>query len=449
MSATDLLSAEATMNRYASIVLILSCMLATVAQARPPVQVKSAVDRLENTGSLGEYMVLPYAFAAESTDTVLGVGGMRKGFYQDQMLVGGIAFAGEESWGAFAGVWDYNTPWSDRLFVSVTGMLGYYPQHRAYTWPRELDLPPDVIRPGANDSSEDLFLESSGDSNWWEMRFDYVLPTGKGRDSAIAHYELEGGLLVSEGSGGPQWNPLEHGVTVATLRQYNRYQSFEYERAGDLDGTIHAFELGLLHDNTDFPINPSQGSWQYMALHHDPAWLDSEDQWTFVEAEAAKYVPLGEDRFARQRVLALNAWTGYSPSWRETTNDIGGVRIEDAPPYLEGASLGGFYRMRGYRDARFHDKASIYASAELRYTLRYNPVKDVDWLRFLRLDWFQLVGFVEGGRVAPDYDSELLEDWHSDVGLGLRAMTGGIVVRFDVGWSDEGSNAWVMVGHPF
>jgi hypothetical protein len=95
-------------------------------------------------------------------------------------------------------------------------------------------------------------------------------------------------------------------------------------------------------------------------------------------------------------------------------------------------------------------KAVIYATAEYRYTLRHNPIKNVQWLRFLNLDWFQLVGFVEGGRVAPEYKADLLfEDWKSDAGFSIRALTGGIVVRFDVGFSEEGSNMWVMVGHPF
>jgi hypothetical protein len=106
--------------------------------------------------------------------------------------------------------------------------------------------------------------------------------------------------------------------------------------------------------------------------------------------------------------------------------------------------------MRGYRDSRFHDKAAAYATAEYRYTLDYNPIRNVNWLRFLHLDWFQVVGFVEAGRVAPEYKADILfKDMKSDVGIGLRALTGGVVVRADLAVSDEGTNFWVMVGHPF
>ena len=71
-------------------------------------------------------------------------------------------------------------------------------------------------------------------------------------------------------------------------------------------------------------------------------------------------------------------------------------------------------------------------------------------LRWLKLDWFQLVPFVEGGRVAGEYDiSELFSDWKFDAGLGIRALTAGAVVRLDMAVSDEGGAAWVMFAQPF
>jgi hypothetical protein len=431
--------------------LLLGLCLALPGQsvARPTTQVKSVVDRVENPGRIGETLILPFAISTESTELVFGAGGMRKGFYQDQMLVGGAAFGGEDSYGVFAGVWDYRLPFLRRAFVSTMGMIGYYPNHRAYSAPRDIFVPPDIERPGSNDSDENLFLESEGESNWWEIKLDYVFPLGAASERGMVNYQLERGLLISEPSGGETWNPLESGVTLTTLRQYNRYQSYETD-VRSFDGTVHPFELGLLYDNTDFPINPSRGSSQYIAIHHDPAWLDAEDKWTFLEAEASKYFSFGSDRWASQRILALNGWTAYSPSWKIDKNEQGGSRVQDGPPFMEGATLGGFYRMRGYRDARFHDKASVYATAEYRYTLKNNPIRNVSWLRFLKLDWLQLVGFVEGGRVAPDYKADVLfEDWKSDVGLSLRALTAGIVIRVDVAYSDEGTNTWLMVGHPF
>ncbi len=83
-------------------------------------------------------------------------------------------------------------------------------------------------------------------------------------------------------------------------------------------------------------------------------------------------------------------------------------------------------------------------------TLKYNPVADVSWLRWLKLDWFQLVPFVEVGRVAGDYElSELISDMKVDAGLGIRSMMAGGVIRFDMAVSEEGGTAWVMFNQPF
>ena len=54
------------------------------------------------------------------------------------------------------------------------------------------------------------------------------------------------------------------------------------------------------------------------------------------------------------------------------------------------------YRLRSFRKNRFHDKAAIYATAEYRMTLDYNPIANVSWLKFLHLDWLQTVFYVEG-----------------------------------------------------
>ena len=121
------------------VIWVISCIVvlqSLQAFAKPPTQVKSVVNRSENPDRIGETLVLPFAFSAESTDLVFGVGGMRKGFYQDQMLIGGAAYAGEESYGAFGGVWDYRFPWSRRLFLSATGMIGFCARRAVRTKPR-------------------------------------------------------------------------------------------------------------------------------------------------------------------------------------------------------------------------------------------------------------------------------------------------------------------------
>lgn len=159
---------------------------------------------------------------------------------------------------------------------------------------------------------------------------------------------------------------------------------------------------------------------------------------------------LGSSDWSRQHVLALNFWTGYSPSWEGDIDESGNIDISHRPPHFDGANLGGFYRLRGYENHRFNDRGVIYATAEYRYTLQWNPFEGVSWLNFLQTDWFQLVGFMEGGRVVNDYEfSELFSDWKGDVGIGIRTMMAGGIIRLDIAASEEGVNGWVMVGHPF
>lgn len=187
-------------------------------------------------------------------------------------------------------------------------------------------------------------------------------------------------------------------------------------------GAVYALELGLLYDNTDFPVNPSQGSSQYIAFSYNPQWLESKEPWSFVEMEASKYFSLGANSFAKQNIIAVNAWFGYSPSWQISQDDAGNNLVTNNPPFLEGASLGGMYRLRGFRQNRFHDKAAIYATAEYRMTLDYNPIANVRWLKFLHFDWLQTVFYVEGGRVSPTLHRDtLFSDWKTDVGVSLRA----------------------------
>lgn len=431
------------------LITVLSVLISGSVFSAPAANVKTSVNRAESANRVKESLVLPYLFSTESMGLNLGVGGMLSGYYQDQMTIGGTVLGGEVSKAAGGGVWNYRLPSTERFYLSAYGMFGYYPKQRAYAGGTEDFIPASTPLPGSNDSYNTQYLEADGSSNWFDIKLEYALPMGATAEQGQVEYQLKNGLLVSEPSGGKAWNPLEYGATVLVLRQFNRYQSFEFEE-GEADGTIHAVELGLLYDNTDFSVNPSQGSRQYFSISHDAAWLDSDNEWTFMNLDMSKFFSLGESKYAHQRVLALNFWTGYSPSWDIEYDDFGGQKVVNNAPYNEGATLGGFYRMRGYDQNRFHDKAAIYGSAEYRYTLKYNPIEDVNWLKFLKIDWFQLVGFVEAGRVGAEYTaSELLKDLKYDAGFSLRFLAAGLVVRTDIAVSEEGSNTWVMVDHPF
>ncbi len=432
----------------ALIYLLIFCLVfPNFCQARPEASVKFSTIREENPQPGKESLILPYAFQSVSMGTTGGIGGMAKGYGQKQLLVGATVFGSVDGAnGIIAGLWDYKIPWLDRLYFSVIGSTGYYPRQRAYT---EINRTGNENDAGGNDSDESDYIEEAGDDNWFEYKFEYVLPIGSIRNKSVAEYHLKDGLLTSGATGGDFWNPLKTGVTVLLLKQSNHYQNYSTPE-GELEGTIHPLQFGILYNNTDFPANPSKGSSQFFGITHDFGWLKSKEKWTFIEFEASKYFDLGQSKYARQRVLALNFWTGDSPTWDKTTGPDGESLISNHPPFLEGARLGGFYRMRAYPNNRFNDRSVIYSTAEYRYTLKWNPITDISWLDFLQIDWFQVVGFVEGGRVANEYRLEkLFSNLKVDAGIGLRAMTGTGIIRFDISVCDESTTGLVMFSHPF
>jgi hypothetical protein len=433
--------------KFFSLITLSSLLMVPSLSARPNTSIKSTVTRVENQeNGTKNKLILPYAFSTESMGFTMGVGGGTKGYGQEQVILGATAFySADEAVGLFLGMWDYRPSFAKRFFLGAQGMVGHYPTQRAYT---RLAFDPDSIRPGSNDSDEEQFAEDSGYDNWTDFKLEFVLPIGSARIDAMQQFTLKGGLLQSAPVGGEVWNPLQNGVTTLLLRQYNRYRSFEFP-GGDIDATVHPVQAGISYFNTDFPSNPSTGSSQYFAVTHDFGWLESPDDWTFVEFEASKYFSLGDSDWAKQRIIALNMWTGNNSSWEETTNADGKITVQHRAPFYEGATLGGFYRMRAYPVDRFNDKSAIYTTAEYRYTLDWNPLGNVSWLKFLHSDWLQLVAFGEGGRVANDYNSDLLKDWKFDGGVSIRCMFSSAVVRLDMAVSDETSSTWVMFGHPF
>lgn len=443
------------MNKRSIIVIavatIICCLLVTSGlQARPDASAKFSVIREENPNMAKETLILPYAFPSDTMGATFGVGGLAKGYHQDQLLFGGTVFGSvDDAVGIIGGMWDYRLPWTERFFFTAFGALSHFPRQRAYAEvPRRTS---DSIPPpsGSNNSDEDNYIEDEGDDNWLDLKLEYVLPIGSMKQSGMAEYHLQNGLLKSGATGGQSWNPLESGISVLLLGQKSRYQNYETDTF-TYSGDMFPFQIGYYYNNTDFVTNPSIGSSQYIAYQKDFTDESNGGSWDFLEFEASKYFNLNTSRFSRQEVLALNFWTGNSFSYDVVTAPNGESIVEHKPPFLTGANLGGFYRMRGFPNNRFNDRSVIYTAAEYRYTLKWNPFANINWLRWLKTDWFQIVPFVEGGRVAGEYEfSELFSDWKFDAGIGIRAMMAGTVVRLDMAASEEGGAFWVMFSQPF
>ncbi len=241
--------------------------------ARPNTSIKASLSREENVDNGARYkLILPYAFSTESMGFTMGVGEGTKDYSQEQLLLGATAFGSVDGVAAlFLGMWDFSPSFARRFFFSAQGMVGYYPKNRTYT---SVGFRQDTIRAGSNDSVMDDYVEDSGYDNWSDFKIEYVIPWGSVTTDPRQYYRLKGGLLQSAPVGGDTWNPMQHGVTMILLRQYNRLRSFELDD-GDKDATVHPVQVAISYNNTDFPLNPETGSSQYLGVTHDFGWLES------------------------------------------------------------------------------------------------------------------------------------------------------------------------------
>ncbi len=404
-----------------------------------------------------DWIILPYAFTADSTGFAGGIGVIKQGLFQPQTTLVASVFYGatqditingqpEEAnfSGGFISFTDYKLPYTNRFFFSLMGLKSYFPKNSYH-----ID--------GSNDSNKDDVFNTSGNSNFFYTTFRYVLPMGEGLDNPEGLYRLRDGFAMGrEGYGGG--TPFVTGRTSIGIKTFFQSDnSDETSRWEDSDWWKNATDVPtwdtnglrffITHDNTDFDLNPSRGYHFQVQYSKDFAWGNSLQDWDFLEFKYNQYFTLPTFSFTQQNVLALSIWTGYSYSWDNDKEIAHGFNAH-RPPIWEGARLGGFNRMRGYDNNRFSDKAVFYATAEYRAVLNWNPLKKNDYIP-VAVDWFQVVGFVEVGRVHDQYNFDLLSDMKYDVGISLRAMAAQLPVRLDIAYSDEGTNMWVMIQHPF
>ncbi|MGD8469780.1 MAG: BamA/TamA family outer membrane protein [Desulfobacterales bacterium] len=387
---------------------------------------------------------VPYAFYNKSFGFAGAYAYAVTGWPQKQSAMIATAIAGSQgSAMGFMMAKDLRIPYTRRLFMDAVAQAGYFQDNEIY-----VDGNPDFPdeRAGSNDSDEDDYVKSDGLDNFFRLRFKYLLPMGHGKDEIISTQVVDRGLLVDGANGGESWNPFVSGRTYIEMKPFYRKQEVDSDEVRE-DVKTNGLEVSLFRDNRDFKMNPSRGSALRLKFNRDFGWLNSSESWTVVDGEFDKYFSLGKSDWFRQRVLAFDFWTAYSPTWNEKSDG----NIENGAPSFAGATLGGLWRMRGYPSQRFSDKAAIYYAAELRLIPEWNPFENWSWIqKYLGVQWLQFVPFVEVGRVAPDWGFERLhEDMKWDAGLGVRFWAKGLVARIDSAVSDEGFGIQMMVSQPF
>jgi len=401
-----------------------------------------------------DIVYIPYVFSTDSTGFSGGVGVIKQGFLQPQTTAIATLFYGAEQdiitnnqsdtanfSGGFAAIFDYLIPGTDRLLFSALGMKAYFPKARYYIYDH------------SNDSNEESYTESSGDADFMYATLRYVLPMGDGLDNPEGHYILKNGFAVNrEGyGGGKPFVTGRTGVGISAFYEHNTFDNWlpdsPRSTGGIKDWNTNGLRFFVDHDNTDYDLNPSRGYQFKLQYSKDFGWGDSEQTWDFLEFKYNHYIDMPTFSFTQQNVLAMSFWTGNSFSWEKENEYLPGIASHRPPPW-DGGRLGGMFRMRGYNTDRFSDKAVIYGTAEYRAILDWNPFRKNEYIP-VAVDWLQVVGFVEAGRVNDTYNFDLLSDMKFDAGISLRAMAAQVPVRVDLAYGDEGANFWVMVFQPF
>jgi hypothetical protein len=428
----------------------LLCLLvvAVALMASGPARAAEKIIKYEPTQELQEnkpLLVLPFPYYNESIGAGAGVAAISQGYLQKQMLTIASAMVSDQGTSMFfIMARNARAPFMSRLILEPDMCWNKFKEVQSYiisnpAFPGE--------RPASNGSSESNFLYADGDDFWFDLKTRFLLPLGDGRESAFLRPNLDNGVPVDKG--GRVWNPLAGGRTYIEASPFYRSRKTTDDLNDEITQKTSGIDFGLTYDNTDYWPNPSTGSYQNIFYSRDWGRLGSSAPWAVVGGDFNKYISLGESEYARQRVLALNFWTVNCLTWDES-NLENGSPVYKRPPSYKGGNLGGLWRLRGYPATRFNDQAAIYYCAEYRYTLAWNPLKNFTMNGRLDVDWFQLVGFAELGRVAPAWSPDIL---HTDMkwclGAGLRTEVNLIIIRADLGISKETSIVQLFIGHPF
>ncbi len=399
----------------------------------------------EDQALLPEFNWLPYAFYTESFGLGVGIGGAVSSWPAEETTVlGDITLGTTGSYTIAASISQLRIPGTKRLYMTPFFMGRRYQDQILYNGSNNPGF--EGERAGSNDSSPDNFLLADQWDNQFEIMFSYLLPIGDGAgDEVVNTYIVEYGILKKGATGGKSIHPMKSGRTSILITPEWREQTLkQQDQEVPLNTTNVSY--GLEWDNRDYPSNPASGSYFLFEYQKDYQSDGALSGWEAVAGEFEKIFDIGSSENTRQRVIAVDFSTNFVLNWEEDAEGNPTRR----PPQYEAATLGGLYRMRGYEDSRFHDRAAVYYSLEYRVIPVWQPLRKVEWLSFAQIQYWQWILFAEAGRVSGQYDSELFyKDLHYDGGLSLRGMLHTSVLRLDVAISEEGSRVVAMYGHPF
>ena len=270
-----------------------------------------------------------------------------------------------------------------------------------------------------------------GDAYRYEYtRLLYFGPGGDSVQSGISDYslresgfEIHGGLVRRRLRAGFTGNYRAIAVGPGTdpgLRSADSVYSFADARGIGRQTDFLAGGFFVEFDGRDQAGDPHKGAFlstRFQNINGSRRALGGFNQYNF---EGQFYAPF----WNRRRVVAFRAKAVLTTPHENTF----------VPFYLE-PSLGGGDDLRGFSSFRFHDQNSVVATAEYRWTLI--PVLD-------------MALFADAGKVYHDSDQMTFDRYMSDIGFGVRARAGNTVpFRFDIGFSREGAQFWLVLDNIF
>lgn len=386
-----------------------------------------SVEPLLSADKAAEFVTVPLIFSTETLSTAFGGAGVVKHAGQAQAAALGIGlYTSNDSWVTYLGLFNYQIPtWQQWLF-SAEGYQAHY-QEGIYYVPVE-----DLVNPGVEDTDRVI---SVGDEAFYRLHMKYVLPIGHGAQGAARSL-----IPVKDNI---SWNPMVSGITSVRLTPFLRRQTLElYD---DLPDSTQGFELLFNWDNRDNGNGSHLGGQTSFTLSRDFG-SGTRSSWTTWEFEQSAFVPLGDNSWFHQQVLAFNFYLADTPTWDSQNSD----GTYHRPPSFAGVSLGGFERLRGYSSRQFAGRSAVDYALEYRVQPHWQPLQNWPVFNLYQVPWWEWVVFAEAGKVTQNFDlNELHQEMKWIYGVAARFEIEQVVVRTEFAFGGDESQVWVMVNQPF
>ncbi len=233
---------------------------------------------------------------------------------------------------------------------------------------------------------------------------------------------------------------LESYASRDSIRQANVQENGKESTSA---GNRLKLELDLTDDRYDARVGLKL-SW--IVSRHQPdgnflAKNETEEDYDLVKREASLFIPVYSS-LDHNHTIAMN----YFLSTLHNRN-------KDVPvSRRNGHSLGGPMQLRGYPLNRFTDNNAVHLILEHRWTIIDTfGTEEPGIISNDVLEGLQLAFFHDWGRVSEFNDERLHEEeMKTSYGVGCRLVfMSGLIIRLDIGFSEEGQGETFLVQQPF